>query len=370
MAVENFPERTIGFIREISRPLNVEVIVCERGKGGGNTPPFSMTCYLPIPAWRSVSDWTAKGKRAVVFRADQGIPHTRFEVPCNKCIGCKLEYSRQWAVRCMHEASLYDENCFLTLTYRSEDLLYPSGNVGMATSAKDELPTLYPNHLRQLWKDLRKEYKGVRFRYFACGEYGGRKGRPHYHACIFGLDFGDKKQCGTSKGYPIYSSPTLDRVWGRGNGFVGDLTFDSAAYVARYVTKKVDTSSEFAPTRLGLHPEFMRSSNGGGNRQTPLGGIGKRWLHKFQSDVFPSDEVIVNGRPGRPPRFYVQELERQAYSLLPQYRHFHPYEFEAMKAKRLEEMEKLRLDTSPQRLRIREAVKSAQIRSLRRNQVD
>ena len=74
-----------------------------------------MPCYHPISAFK-----TASGE--VVFQelARYG-NSTPIKIPCGQCIGCKLERSRQWGVRCMHEAQMHKQNCFITLTYNEEN---------------------------------------------------------------------------------------------------------------------------------------------------------------------------------------------------------------------------------------------------------
>ena len=150
-------------------------------------------------------------------------------------------------------------------------------------------------------KRLRKT--GVEARYFHCGEYGDQTGRPHYHACLFGHAFPDREKWAVRKGNPVWRSDELERLWPYGNSEIGSLTFESAAYVARYVTKKVtgrdaDSHYERLDPSTGelvqIEPEFATMS------RRP--GIGSGWFEKFGTDVFPSDEVVVNGHPSKPCR--------------------------------------------------------------------
>ena len=121
------------------------------------------------------------------------------ELPCGRCIGCKLERARQWAVRCMHEAALHEANCFVTLTYE-DDKLPPDGG-------------LRPRDFVLFMKRLRKRYgNGIRF--FHCGEYGEKFLRPHHHVLLFNHDWPDKRVCRTSKsGESLYSSGELESLW-------------------------------------------------------------------------------------------------------------------------------------------------------------
>jgi len=207
-------------------------------------------------------------------------------VPCGQCVGCRLERSRQWAVRCVQEAQLHDENCFLTLTYSDKNL--PAGG------------TLVKKHFQDFMKRLRK-WCGKKIKYYHCGEYGESSRRPHYHALLFGVDFPDKVLFKKSAdGSNIYTSAVLDRLWPAGFATSGAVTFESAAYVARYICKKV-TGEHAKHFYDGREPEFATMS------RRP--GIGRGWLDQYANEVYPRDEVITRGFPGRPPRFYDQVLE-------------------------------------------------------------
>ncbi len=185
--------------------------------------------------------------------------------------------SRDWALRCVHEAQLHAKNSFITLTYNAESL------------PKDG--SLCLNDWQKFAKRLRR--KCGPFRFFHCGEYGEENKRPHYHACIFGLDFVADRGLWKDDGRnPLFVSPVLSDTWGLGFASVGALSFKSAAYVARYVTKKA--VGDLAKTEYEhVRPPYVTMS------RRP--GIGSEWFAKFKSDVYPSDEVIFEGRRYRPP---------------------------------------------------------------------
>lgn len=221
--------------------------------------------------------------------------------PCGSCIGCRLETARQWAMRCTHEASLHEKNCFITLTYNNDHL--PAGG------------TLVKRDLQLFFKRLRKSYGTDRIRYYACGEYGDRLSRPHYHACVFGIDFEDKEvfnrgrvsyyqnrfKTGTTN--TVYVSERLRDIWRNGFVTVGELTFESAGYVARYCTKKI--TGKKAKDHYGEKtPEFALMS------RKP--GIGADWLKKFTTDVYPKDFTTMNGKRMRPPKYYDSLLEKRS----------------------------------------------------------
>ena len=138
-----------------------------------------MPCYSPLTAYKGKS--TDSGKMCLSFKRSEGLfgSFSAINLPCGQCIGCRLERSRQWAVRCMHEASLHDENSFLTLTYSDENL--PPGG------------SLHLPDFQNFMKRLRKSIAPKRVRFYHCGEYGDILSRPHYHALLFGYDFDDRK---------------------------------------------------------------------------------------------------------------------------------------------------------------------------------
>lgn len=286
-----------------------------------------MACFHPLLAWRGRSPGRS-GKVPVVFKQEDSCG-VSVELPCGQCIGCRLERSRQWAVRCMHEASLWERNAFVTLTY-AEDRVPDSGSLVL-------------RDFQLFCKRLRK--RAGSFRFFHCGEYGERLGRPHYHACLFGLDFDDKVLYTERNGVKLYVSPLLGDVWGHGFATVGDVTFESAAYVARYVLKKV--TGDGAEDHYGdKSPEYVTMS------RRP--GIGRGWYDRFKSEVYPSDEVISRGHSVRPPRFYDSLFELSEPSV-----------FDVVKRQRIEAA-KASFSVGTPSLRARETVCKARVSLLRR----
>lgn len=252
-----------------------------------------MPCYKPLTAYRGKT-LTPSGKRSIVFNLNEGYKDLSLQLPCGQCIGCKLERSRQWAIRCVHEASLYQNNCFITLTY-SDDKLPPHGSLRL-------------EDFQKFMKRLRKSSESP-IRFFHCGEYGEQTSRPHYHACLFNYDFADKYQFTQRREFPIFRSPLLEELWPHGQSEIGTLTFESAAYVARYITKKMtgpgsdiyyDLIDETTGEVFSLKREYTTMS------RRP--GIGKGWLDKFKTDVYPDDFIILRGKKLKPPRFYDSQL--------------------------------------------------------------
>lgn len=243
-----------------------------------------MSCHGPLQAWFS-RERTPAGKRRIGFKFKEVYHDLPVTVPCGRCNGCKLERSREWAVRCVHEASMWKDNCFVTLTYNDRNLPKIFG-----------VPTLRPRDFVLFMKKLRKVKPGVRF--LQAGEYG-KLGRPHHHAILFNCSFdSDKVIYGKRGDYKLYRSPTLERLWTCGFSSFGSVTFESAAYVARYTLKKVSGS------RRGFREDEYCTMS-----RNP--GIGASWFNKFVGDVFPSDEVVTRGGIiGKPPRYY-DELYRR-----------------------------------------------------------
>lgn len=270
-----------------------------------------MVCFKPMQA---IYNKRADGKLNIKFSdlaarsfyGDNEVTSREYpnilSIPCSQCIACRLERSRQWATRAMHEASLYEDNSFITLTYNN-----------------DFVPHSLDKRSMQLFmKRLRRHFPERKIRSFYCGEYGEKLGRPHYHAALFNIDFDDKEYWKTVNGNRYYTSDRLNDIWtdpvtkrSLGYSVVGDLTFESAAYIARYCTKKITgAKAEEHYTKvlstgevIKLQPEFCQAS------RRP--GLGNEWFQKYgMTDVYPLDEVIVRGAKAKPPRYYDKLLER------------------------------------------------------------
>lgn len=246
-----------------------------------------MPCHNPITAYRSRVT-NPSGRRSLVFNKNEGFEDLEILVPCGQCIGCKLDRSLEWATRITHEASLHSKSSFVTLTY--EDRHLP------------------PNKsLRK--KDVQDFMKRLRFfsdhplRYYLCGEYGSETERPHYHICLFGEDFSNDRVLykTTPDGFRLWNSPSLSGRWTFGHSVIGDLTFETAAYTARYVTKKI--SGEKAASHYGLRePEFSLMS------RRP--GIGDDWLKKNVVDLENGLCWASNGLT-KIPKFYQKKISQK-----------------------------------------------------------
>lgn len=301
-----------------------------------------MPCYHPMVGYRS-REFTKNGKRKIVFNPKYAVDDGEVTVACGQCLGCRLERSRQWAIRCMHEAQMHDHNCFITLTYNEENLPYP--------------PSLNVKHYQDFMKRFRKKYSDAKIRFYHCGEYGDENQRPHYHAIIFGFDFPDKVLFKESfNGDNYYISESLNKLWGKGYCIIGEVTFESAAYVARYIMKKVngDKAEDHYTTvdpdtgeLFSIKPEYTTMS------RRP--GIGRDWYDKYKSDVYPSDFVIVRGRRMRPPKYYDDLLSEDDGG-----------EYDYIKYQREIKANVHQLEQTSERLAVKEKVKVAQISKLKR----
>lgn len=252
-----------------------------------------MPCTRPLTGYRPsfVNPLTGKGK--LVFNQRQA--HADFggiTLPCGQCRHCRLEYSRQWAIRAVHEAQVWDQNCFLTLTYAPEHLP-PGGHLDY------EAPVLFMKRLRERF--------GSDIRSFGCGEYGENGSRPHYHLCIFNFDFSDKEfRRKTSQGHDCWTSKSLSELWPFGFSEIGSLTFESAAYVARYVTKKFTNRDE----------ALVEAHYGGRPPERALcvsrrPGLGRPWFDLYGSRLWTHDYIVLRGRKMRAPKYYDSLLCKQ-----------------------------------------------------------
>lgn len=242
-------------------------------------------------------------------------------IPCGQCIGCRIDYSRMWADRCMLEAQQYEHNAFITLTYDPEHLPPLKEVLDVETGEIGQWPSLVPDDLTKFMKDLRNYYMnkcnhtGIRF--YACGEYGGKSGRPHFHVLVFNLPpLPDMKHWFTTDAHEkIYHSDILQNdIWKKGICSIGELTWNSAAYVARYVVKKqkgttkglVDLCGNLVS---GIEPEFTRMSR--------MPGIAWKYYDEHKHQFYETDEIVMSIRGKvrtiKPPRYFdkMYDLENE-----------------------------------------------------------
>ncbi|AXL15438.1 replication initiator protein [Microviridae sp.] len=269
-----------------------------------------MACHHPIPAYLDT-----QGNVVFTSRRESLGRFGLMQLRCGICRGCKADHARDWAIRCYHEAQLHESSCFINPTYRDTHLP-PHGS-------------LSPRDLQLFFKRLRKAVAPVKIRYFACGEYGTKKGRPHYHVCLFGWRPAEKIIVGKSeKGHYQYSDSTLEKAWGLGHITWTEFDSGCARYTAHYTADKlksfkkdeIDEKTGLRPYEIldettgeiqALCPEFQRES------RRP--GLGMPWLERFWQEVFPADSVVMDGREYPPPRAYfhwLKENQPEMYAIV------------------------------------------------------
>lgn len=314
-----------------------------------------MPCYKPLTGYRS-KFLSKNGKRPIVFSTATGYIDMTVTVPCGRCTGCRLDYSRQWAIRCMHESQLHEQNSFITLTYNNENL--PADK------------SINKEEMQKFFKRLRKKYGKDSVRYFACGEYGDQSGRAHYHAIIFGKDFSEDRyiHTKTKTGDLLYRSPSLEKIWTKGHSLIGDVTFQSCAYVARYVMKKRKGKDDEIDPKTGKtnkqYYEALDDNTGAIIELTPefclmsrRPGIAKDWWEQFKSDT-DKDFITHNGNKMSLPKYYDYLLEKED-----------PEKLKKIKLKRKARAEENPEENTLIRLQVKETCKIAQLNQLNRKEI-
>ena len=302
-----------------------------------------MVCYAPMTAYR-------KPDGGIGFNPSTAYRDRPLTLKCGQCEGCRLAYSREWAIRCYHESQMHENNCYVTLTYKHIP----------------EHGSLIKTELSEFMRRLRKS-QGSGIRFFGCGEYGENLGRPHYHAILFNWKPNDLRQHVKNKSDQwIYTSRQLDKIWTLGHTYTGEATFQSAAYVARYILKKIngqmsDPHYKTVDLKTGeitneKIPEFTGQSLGGKHN----GGIGKTWYDKFGlTDAHNHDQVILAGRKYPVPRYYDKLLEKRD-----------PSRYAAIKRARLRNARDHAENNTPARLKVRARVQQKKTERLLRDQHD
>ncbi len=205
-----------------------------------------MPCYTPLKGYKD------PGSGGLTFKKT----HIKMEVACGQCLGCRSDRTLMWAMRLIHESTLYEDSfgsCFVTLTYRSRSEC-TAEQLKNGYYVPDDY-SLVKSHFQKFIRRLRKKYPDRKIRYFHCGEYGDETLRPHYHACLFNVSFSDQKIYSSNEGVDTYSSNELDELWRYGFTTVGKLNFETASYTAGYILKKI--------TGRKAVDEYLRSDDQG-----------------------------------------------------------------------------------------------------------
>lgn len=322
-----------------------------------------MTCYHPITCiYPSLEN--SDGKRPLLFtlpeswRVDRDTPLIRdvsdksdikgfkIKVPCGRCIGCRLDYSRHWAIRSMHEAKMHQDNCFVTLTYDDDHL--PDNR------------SLSKSYIQSWMKRFRYKY-GNDIRFMICGEYGAKTQRPHYHILFYGFNFPDRYVWSCRRGNIYYRSPGLEELWrdagcSKSNGFsvIGDVTFESSAYVARYITKKI-FGAESKKYYSGREPEFLNMSR--------MPGLGNEFFYKYWQDMYNLGYIVMDNKGKKfkapIPRYYDYLLSSHSPDV------YFRYKLDK-RNQMINNLFKENIDESTQRLEVREELQKLKLDKLLR----
>lgn len=215
-----------------------------------------------------------------------------FRVPCGQCYACKTRKTQEWVARLLYEERHALSSFFVTLTYNSDHipLVHPDRLAPYIAEGKHEswiTPTLQKSDLQKYFKRLRHEFTDPQspLKYFACGEYGTRTCRPHYHAIIFNcknpLQFQDHWQFGDIHCAP-FTSDTAAYVVGYANKPKVDLSGDPRAPEFRIMSKGLGTGYCDDPRNQEWHlanPEERFYIPGLSNTKTPLPRLFKQRLY-------------------------------------------------------------------------------------------
>lgn len=334
-----------------------------------------MTCYHPLIRLEERTKYVTASDghryhKAIVVNPEKGelekLTDTKKyrvqQIPCGKCIGCRLDYSREWANRGYLESLYHEENYFVTLTYDEDNiniLDYVEDEEGFTYTNDGEWNGyLVPKDLQDFIKRLRKVGK---FRYMACGEYGSQTERPHYHMIIFGLHlpketFYNPKIINKNI---YYQNTIIESKWTAGISNICDANWNTTAYVARYITKKQNgVHSDQVYASKGQTKEFFRVS------LKP--GIGEQYYREHWKEIYKNDQILIKNNKGtsvcKPPKYFDELYKRE-----------HPEEYKELQRRRRKEGENANLlkdqGTSllrQERLEVEERTKEQQGKQLRR----
>lgn len=309
-----------------------------------------MGCYKPMIRVEDTWNW-AKAEDGHLYHPARIISTDRLEqydkqnlaryrytqIGCGECIGCRLDYSREWANRGYLESTMWDNNYFVTLTLDDENIEIPEfietkeGFLFMEVENIEWMGTLVPKDLQDFLKRLREEFRtkynhtGIRF--MAAGEYGETYGRPHYHLILFNTPFPTESFHNPKvkyEKYVYYENTILEKCWKKGWAQITECSWNTIAYVARYITKKINgPGSEEEYAAKGQVKEFFRVSN--------QPGIGREYYEKHKEEIYKDDKVLIRNAKGshwvKPPTYFDKLYEKEF-----------PEKFEEIKRKRKKEM--------------------------------
>lgn len=289
-----------------------------------------MSCTHPLTAWKPLSTHASKpvyfGKVRPI-----GEPTKEIKLPCRQCIGCLRSRQMDWSTRMMHEASLWEDNYFLTPTYDENNL--PSDR------------SLIYRHFQLFMKKIRKHFTGLTIRFVVAGEYGEQLQRPHFHAIIYNLPLTDLELYSNNGGNKLYTSALIEKLWTFGGVKIGEVNATTCKYVAGYMLKELKSKNwEIEYTTLPDENGEIIKRTKPFNHMSTRPGIGKAWFEKHSKDCFPSDFLIVEGKKVPVPGYYDLLYSRD-----------YPEEFEKIQQQREKNMqsESFIYNNTPERLATR-----------------
>lgn len=294
-----------------------------------------MACLFPLKGWKS----STGGFTRVRADSPHGLPMT---IPCGRCRECRMAIARDWGIRAMHDVKAHTRtgsgSAFVTLT--------------LDDTKVHDCVGLDPRMLK-LFHMRANARLGGGLRYLSVGEYGDKNQRPHYHCIFTNKGFADRKWCANgSTGEKLYESKILNELWPHGYAHIGDVSYKSAMYVARYVLKKVSPELYgeryeriVAGKQIFVPPEFAVMS------RRP--GLGRPFYDLYKEELLANDSCIVDGHKSPLPRYYsnvfkaedpdaYERLRKQRKRESVEYRADHPEEQQWLRRTQLEEFNRLK----------------------------
>ena len=246
------------------------------------------------------------------------------QIPCGKCLQCRVNDSREWAQRATAEATLYEHNWFVTLTYDNEHLPQPywtidrrDGEYRLCSPLVYDDFELFKKRLLEYFRD-KYDHTGIRF--LMCGEYGPKNGRPHYHTILFNCPLDDVKVISNvdlnGKKYTYCHSDILEQKWQKGFITIGNVNWDTTAYVARYVLKKFAAPQE--REYLALCQELGCKPLPAEMRKASLRpGLGRPYYELHKDEIYKYDKVVLpDGHLTKPCSYFDRLFDLEDSELL------------------------------------------------------
>lgn len=214
------------------------------------------------------------------------LPNTWQVFNCGKCLHCRKKRSYELACRCVLHASLYEQNCFLTLTYDEKQEGYHN--------------IFQYSDIQKFKKRLRRKCSPKKIEIFNVHEYG-RNGKKHWHLVVFNHDFDDKVLHTTRNSIPLYKSKTLEQLWPFGFASIGDVTEASAMYQSQYMEK--DFRHGYVTDKKFIHVKKSHSKHS---------GIGRDYFIQNYKQILTLGYIPVSGRRMPLPRYFEKLAEKLA----------------------------------------------------------